>query len=49
VLFVAWGEGTEEVILKYYIMIIAGLVGVAACADSGNVEINFYSDNCGGQ
>ena len=28
-------------------MLIAVLDGVAACANSSNIEIIFYSDNCG--
>jgi hypothetical protein len=30
-------------------VLIAVLDGVAACANSSNIEINFYSDNCGGK
>ena len=45
----AWCEGKQEVLLKWYIVLIAVLDVVAACANSGNVEINFYSDNCGGK
>ena len=43
----AWSEGTQEVLLKWYIVLIAVLDVVAACGNSSNVEITFYSDNCG--
>jgi len=45
----AWGEGKQEDMLKWYIVLIAVLDGVAACANSGNVEILMYSINCGGK
>ena len=43
------GEGKQEVLLKWFIVLIAVLDGVAACANSGYIEITFYSDNCGGK
>jgi len=30
-------------------MLIAVFVEVAVCAKHSNIEIQFYSDNCGGQ
>ena len=48
-LFMVWGEGKEEVLLKWYIVLIAVLDGVAAFTNSSNIEINFYSSNCGGK
>jgi hypothetical protein len=38
VIIVAWGEGTEGVILKYYIMIIAGLDGSQLLLTAGMVK-----------
>jgi len=49
VLFVAWGEGKKEVLLKYYIILISLLDGVAASSDSSNLETSLYSGNCGGK
>ena len=45
----AWGDGKQEVLLKCYIVLIAVLDVVAACGNSSNVEIYFYSDNYDGQ
>ena len=45
----AGGEGKQEVVLKWYIVLIAVLHGVAACANSSNIEVTFSSGNCGGQ
>jgi len=43
----AWGEWKQRVLLEWYIMLIAVLG--AAYADSRNIEITLYCDNCGGQ
>jgi hypothetical protein len=47
VLFVAWGEGKQEVPVKNFIMLIAVRDEMAASANNSNLEITFYSDKCG--
>jgi len=39
VLFVAWGEGKQEVLLEWHIVLIALLDVVAACDNSSNIEM----------
>jgi hypothetical protein len=46
---VAWGERNQEVPVKNVIMLIAVLDETAASVNNSNLEITFYSDNCGGQ
>jgi hypothetical protein len=42
-------RGKQHVLLKYYIVLVAVLDVVSASDNSSNIEITFYSDNCGGQ
>ena len=37
--FVAWGEGEQKILLKWYIVLIAVLDVVGACANSSNIEM----------
>jgi len=48
-LFGARGEGKQDVLLKYNVIFIAVLDGVAAYANNSNIEIILIFDNCGGQ
>jgi hypothetical protein len=43
VLFVAWGEGKLEVLLKWYINLIAVIDDVAASAKNNNLDILLLS------
>jgi hypothetical protein len=48
-LFMAWGEGKEHVLLKWYIVLIAVFDVVAGSASSSNITVNFYRDNSDGK
>jgi hypothetical protein len=43
VLFVAWGEGKQEGLLKWYIKLIAVIDDVAASANNNNLDILLLS------
>jgi len=45
----AWGEGKQEVLLKYYTMLLTVLDEVAESSNNSNIETNFFSGKCGGQ
>jgi len=45
----AWSDWKQEVLLKWFIVLIAVLDGVAACVNSSYIEMCLYFDNCDGQ